>query len=225
MPAVRREAAPLRTQVVGLLRAAIVGAEFAPGERLVERALCDRFEVSRTVVREALRQLESEGLVELVPHRGPVVATLSAEDAMAHYEVREVLEALAGKSFAERATPSQRATLKRRLKAVESALNDGDLAGILAAKDAFYDVLFDGAGNPVARTTLLGIHARTSLLRGMTLQSPGRGADTLRELRAITAAVSGRDPDAAWAACGAHVRSAAAVAMHILQSTAEEAVS
>ena len=223
MTGVHREAAPLRTQVVGLLRDAIVSAEFAPGERLIERTLCDRFEVSRTVVREALRQLESEGLVEMVPNRGPVVATVTAADAKALYEVREVLEALAGRAFAERATATQRATLKRRLKACETTLDQGDLARILAAKDAFYEALLDGAGNPVARATLLGIHDRTSLLRGMTLQAPGRSVHTLRELRAITAAAVSGDPAAAWSACENHVRSAAAVAMEQLRGTASVA--
>lgn len=217
MTAVRREAAPLRTQVVGLLRDAIVGAEYAPGERLTERVLCERFEVSRTVVREALRQLESEGLVEMVPNRGPVVATLTAADAASLYEVREVLEALAGRAFAERATAAQRATLERRLKAVEAALDRSDLRTILAAKDAFYDALLDGAGNAVARATLRGIHARTSMLRGMTLQAPGRGDHTRRELRAITDAATSGDPVAAWVACEEHVRSAAAVAMRQLR--------
>jgi GntR family transcriptional regulator, trigonelline degradation regulator len=72
--AVRREAAPLRSQVVDLLRRAIVSAEFAPGERLTERVLCERFAVSRTVLREALPKLEPERLVAIVPQHGPVVA-------------------------------------------------------------------------------------------------------------------------------------------------------
>lgn len=222
MTAVRREAAPLRTQVVGLLRDAIVGAEYAPGERLTERVLCERFEVSRTVVREALRQLESEGLVEMVPQRGPVVATVSAADAVSLYEVREVLEALAGRAFAERATAAQKATLQRRLKSFEAALDRGDLRAVLAAKEGFYDALLDGAGNPVARATLRGIHARTSMLRGMTLQAPGRSDHTRRELRAITRAATSGDPAAAWAACEEHVRSAAAVAMEQLPAPGSE---
>ncbi len=217
---VHREAAPLRTQVVGLLRDAIVGAEYAPGERLIERALCERFDVSRTVVREALRQLESEGLVDMVAHRGPVVATLTAVDAASLYEVREVLEALAGRSFAERATAAQKATLKRRMKAFEAALDRGGLPAILAAKDAFYDALLDGAGNEVVRATLLGVHARTSMLRGMTLQAPGRSVHTRQELREITEAATSGDPVAAWAACERHVRSAAAVAMGQLRDAA-----
>jgi DNA-binding GntR family transcriptional regulator len=223
MTGVRREAAPLRTQVVGLLRDAIVSAEFPPGERLVERTLCDRFEVSRTVVREALRQLESEGLVQMVPNRGPVVATVTAADAEALYEVREVLEALAGRAFAERATAAQKATLKRRLRAFETALDQGELAKVLAAKDAFYDTLLDGAANPVIRAMLRGIHARTSLLRGMTLQAPGRHVHTRQELRAITAAATSGDPAEAWSACANHVRSAAAVAMSLLRDTASVA--
>ncbi len=111
----RREAAPLRSQVVELLRRAIVGGELGPGERLVERVLCARFAVSRTVVREALRQLESEGLVTTVPQRGPVVAVLTAADAEALYEVRAVLEGLAGRAFAQRATPAERVALRERL--------------------------------------------------------------------------------------------------------------
>jgi DNA-binding GntR family transcriptional regulator len=216
MSGVRREAAPLRNQVVASLRDAIVGAEFSPGERLIERALCERFEVSRTVVREALRQLESEGLVEMVANRGPVVATLTAADAAALYEVREVLEAMTGRAFAQRATAAHRTILKRRLKAVEGALDRGGLTDILATKDAFYDALLDGAGNPIARALLLGIHARSSLLRGMTLQAPGRKVHTRQELRAITEAATSGDLDATWEACADHVRSAARVAMEQL---------
>lgn len=215
MDELHREAAPLRRQVVDLLRVAIVRAEYRPGERLVERALCERLQVSRTVVREALRQLETEGLVAMVPQRGPVVATLEAADAAALYEVRAVLEGLAGRCFAERADPAQRAELRRRLREVEQAL-DGDLGGALAAKDRYYEALFDGAGNEVVRSMLHGVHARTSLLRGLTLQAPGRARDLVRELRAMTEAVTAGDADAASAACEAHVRSAAAVALQRL---------
>jgi DNA-binding GntR family transcriptional regulator len=216
---VRREAAPLRSQVVELLRRAIVSAEFAPGARLTERTLCARFAVSRTVVREALRQLESEGLVTTVPQRGPVVAVLTAADAAALYEVRAVLEALAGRAFAERATAAQRASLRKALGAVEALLDGGGpLADVLAAKDRFYDTLLDGAHNEVARATLRGVHARTSLLRGLTLRAEGRPAQTRRELRAIVEAAVGGDGAAAWRACEEHVRSAAAVAAQLMRT-------
>ena len=101
---VERVAAPLRHSVTENIRYAIATGRFKGGERLPERELCELTGVSRTLIREALRQLESEGLIEVVPHRGPVVATLSADQARDIYEVRIQLEGLACKLFAEKAT-------------------------------------------------------------------------------------------------------------------------
>lgn len=119
---VRRVAAPLRQQVVGELRESILAARFEPGTRLVEKVLCERYEVSRTVVREALRQLEAEGLVRIVANRGPVVATLSPQEAASLYEVRGALEALAGSLFAQRATDEQCAALQQALQRVRDTV-------------------------------------------------------------------------------------------------------
>ncbi|MCW2696528.1 MAG: transcriptional regulator, GntR family [Modestobacter sp.] len=223
MTEVHRVAAPLRKQIVELLRRAIIDFEFEPGERLVERVLCERFDVSRTVIREALRQLESEGLVTMVANRGPVVAQPTEAEAEALFEVRAVLEALAGRMFARRATAAQRAMLTQRLADVEMAFADGELSSVLPAKDAFYEALLDGADNPVIRATLLSIHARVSLLRGLSLQAEGRASRTLDELRAIVQAAVAGDEAAAWAACEAHVHAAADVAFGQLRSLTPEA--
>lgn len=195
-PRVQRVAAPLREQVLDLLRADILASEFDPGERLVEARLCTRFEVSRTVIREVLRQLESEGLVSIVPNRGPVVAELAPRDAQALFEVRIALEGLAGALFAERATAKQAKRLRDALAAVERSLSKRDLAARLAEKDKFYEVLIDGADNEVIRTTLRGIHARVQMLRGLSMQAEGRNEEILPELTEITrAAADERDPD------------------------------
>jgi DNA-binding GntR family transcriptional regulator len=223
MTEVHRVAAPLRKQIVELLRKAIVDFEFEPGERLVERKLCERFDVSRTVIREALRQLESEGLVAMVANRGPVVAQPTEEEAEALFEVRAVLEALAGRLFARRASAAQRATLTQRLADVEMAFADGELSSVLPAKDAFYEALLDGADNSVIRTTLLTVHARVSLLRGLSLQAEGRAPRTLDELRAIVQAAVAGDEQATWIACEAHVHAAADVAFAQLRSLTPEA--
>src|SRR5687768_16541072 len=90
-------AAPLRRQVIGLLRNAILTFEYEPGQRLVERDLCERFDVSRTVIREALRHLEAEGLIQIVPNRGPVVSAATPAEARDLYEVREALEPMAAR--------------------------------------------------------------------------------------------------------------------------------
>lgn len=210
---VKRIAAPLRQQVVEMLRKAIVTFEFHPGERLVEKNLCERFAVSRTVVRESLRQLESEGLVTTVPNRGPVVARLTESDAEQLFEARAVLEALAGRLFARRAKVADRKELTQALKQVKLAFKDGELAAVLAAKDRFYEVLFVGARNDVIHQQVLGVHARISLLRGMSLQAEGRAPHTMRELQAIVRTAVAGDEDAAWVACETHVHSAAAIAL------------
>lgn len=216
-PQIKRVAAPLREQVLDLLRADILGSEFEPGERLVEARLCARYEVSRTVIREVLRQLESEGLVSIVPNRGPVVAELTPADAKALFEVRAALEGLAGSLFAQRANPKQRKRLRDALQTVRKSFKDEDLAGRLAIKDEFYDALIDGAENDVIRTTLRGIHARVQMLRGLSMQAKGRREQMLRELAAIVdAAAVRKDPDAARQACEQHVHNASEVALREL---------
>src|ERR1700733_2859126 len=95
-------AAPLRRRVEDALRQAIISGQFAPGDRLRERDLIELLKVSRTSLREALRQIEAEGLVALEPNRGPVVTTVTYEEVEEIYEVRSVLEAQACSGFAER---------------------------------------------------------------------------------------------------------------------------
>src|SRR5579885_3504051 len=97
-------AAPVREQVGARLRQAIVTGHFQPGARLIERELCTLLGVSRTSLREALRQLESDGLVVNIPHKGLVVATMTREEAEEIYQVRAAMEGLAGRLAALRAT-------------------------------------------------------------------------------------------------------------------------
>lgn len=211
-----RVAAPLRQQVSEWLREAIASGEFAPGERLVERSLCERYEVSRTVVREALRHLEADGLVTTVANKGPEVARVSRADVVSLYEVRGVLEALAGRLFAERADDIAKKKLAQAIDDVAVAMKGGDMRELLASKDAFYSTLLAGADNPVVTATLRTLYVRIQIMRGLSLSAPGRGPHTLRELRAVLAAVEASDGEAAARACEVHVKAAAAVALHAL---------
>ncbi|MFF4755512.1 GntR family transcriptional regulator [Streptomyces sp. NPDC002514] len=206
-----------------LLRQDILAAEFKPGERLVEARMCARYEVSRTVIREVLRQLESEGLVTTVPNRGPVVTELTAFDAKALYEVRGALEGLAGALFAERATAEQREQLGEVVRRFSHSYSGADLTERVTMKDEFYDILIAGAGNPIIDSTLRGIHARVQMLRGLSMQAEGRGPETVRELAAIheAAAVRGHAA-AAREACEVHVRNAAATALRELAARQRE---
>ena len=203
---VERTPALIRSQVLDNLRQAILDRRLAPGQRLIERELVELTGVSRTSVREALRELAAEGLVTAIPNRGTIVTSVSAEEARQLYQVRSVLEALAGRLFVEHANAAQRKALTRALERVERQYAKG--SAILAAKDAFYDVLFEGGGNDALRSVVGSLHARVSVLRSLSLSVPGRLEHSVQELRAIVDAVLANDADAAAAACARHVEEA-----------------
>lgn len=219
-----RVAAPLRQQVSELLREAIASGEFAPGDRLIERDLCQRFEVSRTVIREALRQVETDGLVTMVAHKGPEVARITRADVVALYEVRGALEALAGQLFADRASPAAKLELAKAIDHVEAAMMSGDLRDALVSKDAFYATLLAGAGNEIISATLRPLYARIQMMRGLSLGAPGRAPQTLRELRELLSAVQASDGPRAWKACDEHVKAAAAVVLRQLDQGETEGI-
>jgi DNA-binding GntR family transcriptional regulator len=205
--------APVRLQVVQALRKAILRGRFVPGDRLVEKDLCELTGVSRTSIREAFRQLESEGIIDNIPNRGPVVATLSRAQAKEVYEVRQALEALAAKLFALNATEKQVEELGKATETLASAYRSGDVNEILSAKEVFYGVLYSGCGNAVAPQMLTILNARINLLRRVSLSASGRLEKSLREMRRLMAAIRKRDGDAAWSAASDHVQNAAEAAL------------
>jgi DNA-binding GntR family transcriptional regulator len=206
-------AAPVRSQVVETLRTAITSGRFAPGQRLVEKDLCDLLGVSRPSVREALRELESEGLINTIPNRGPLVSMLSARDAVSIYEVRGVLEGLAAKLFAEHATPEQIQDLSDAVDRLDAAYATQDVEQILVAKRAFYDVLLEGSQNVVIPSMLRTMNARITQLRRVSLSSPKRLPGSMREIRAVLKAIKSRDPEAAFQASLRHIEQASKVAI------------
>src|SRR5919197_531536 len=142
-----RIAAPLRHSVVESIRNAIAAGRFKAGERLPERELCEMIGVSRTLVREALRQLESEGLIKVIAHRGPIVARVTPEQAEGVYQVRRELEGLASQLFAERASAAQRKALIEAFKQLRSAFQSDDTVVRLEAKNRLYECLVEGSGH------------------------------------------------------------------------------
>ncbi len=215
--AISRIAAPIREQVEAQLRQAILMGYFRPGDRLIERELCSLLGVSRTSLREALRQLEGDGLVVNIPYKGMVVATMTREEAEEIYQVRAMLEGLAGRLFAERASPEQRVAIQGAFADVEAAHRAGDLPALVAAKDHFYEVLLGGCSNDTARAVLQSLHDRIASLRVLTLAQAGRAAASVGEMRQILVAVEHADPEEAFRACVEHVQQAAAIADWVFQ--------
>jgi len=200
--------------VIDNLRQAIIDRRFLPGQRLIERELVELTGVSRTSIREALRELTAEGLVTSVPNKGNVVTQVSSKEAEQLYQVRSALEGLAGRIFVENASAKDRYELGKAMQDVERAANAG--VSILEPKDRFYEILFAGGGNDALRSISNSLHARISMLRSLSLSVPGRTAQSLEELHKILKAVEANDADGAADACARHVEAAGRAAIQAL---------
>ncbi|MCO6381517.1 GntR family transcriptional regulator [Oceanicola sp. 502str15] len=208
----------LRDRVLARIRQAIVAGRYRPGQRLLEKELCDALDVSRTSVREALRQLEIEGLVEVGPRGRPFVAEMTAVKARQIYEFREVLECAAGRLFVARAPESACAELQALAARFRAALDTGDLVERLAVKQAFYDVLFTHAGNPAIHSVFDQLFHRIGFLRSRSLGQQVRAEARAAELDQIVACLVARDAEGAANALGKHIRMVSAAAVTWLES-------
>lgn len=215
---VDRNAPTLRELTLGKLREAIFQGYFKPGSRLVERSLCDQLGVSRTVVREVLRQLEAEGLVSNIAHQGPIVAVLDVAKVREIYEIRALLEAHAARACAEKADEATRAALKDIRAVIEQAFKARDFSRVLEYTGHFYEAMFIGGEKYVTLEIVKSLNARINRLRFRTISSPHRRDESNREMRALMDALLRRDGQAAFEASMAHVERAAEIALASLAS-------
>jgi DNA-binding GntR family transcriptional regulator len=213
---VDRTAKTLRELSLEKMRSAILQGHFKPGERLVERSLCEQLDVSRSIVREVLRHLETEGLVESIAHHGPVVATLSADRAAQVYEVRALLEGRAARLCVERASDADLQRLRKLNASIQEAFRAGDFQQVVVRTTDFYEALFAAAGLQLAWEIVQSLNARINRLRMMTISSPGRQKEAAAEMEQIVDALQRRDPQAAQEAAEAHVRRVAELAARVL---------
>jgi GntR family transcriptional regulator, trigonelline degradation regulator len=220
MIAVRRSAAPLRREVLDAIRSSIVNGRLAPGSRLIERELISMMGVSRTVVREALRQLETEGLVDVVPNRGAVVRELTLDEARDLYAIRALLEGLAARMFVEKAGTDEVAALGRELTATMAAYRRDDPEDTIMAKNRFFETLFGGAKSETLSTMLATLLARIWRWRALGVshprRSPGRSEESINCLQALYNAIVQRDANAAERLARNEVMNAAAEIGRIL---------
>lgn len=204
-----------------MLRDAILTFRYKPGQRLIERELIDSTGVSRTTIREALRELAAEGLVKTIPQKGAVVVAPSAQEAEELYDIRMVLEAHLVKKFVENASDAQIAALRKALAQLEQAVKRGaDVAAVLKSKDKFYELLAKGAGNNSLDGILAQLHGRVSLIRATSLSSDvDRPRQAAAELRTLVEAIEARDSRAAQRASTRHVQNAAKAGIRGLEET------
>ena len=185
----------VRAIVAQKLREAIMSGNLKPGQRLVERELCEMMGVSRPSIREALRLLEADGLVNTVPHRGPMVSTISLEEARQLYAARAVLEGFAGRECARLHDPAVVRKIGEALGRLKLALAESDMIAVLEAKTDFYAALIRGCQNAFIERMLKPLHDRITLLRITSMSHPKRVNKSLREVTAIWRAIQSGDAD------------------------------
>ena len=210
--------ATLRALAVDRLRGAIIAGRFQGGDRLVERTLCDQLGVSRSVVREVIRTLEAEGLVETLGRQGPVVARLDWPQARQIYDIRRLLEAEAASESAARADATVKAQLRAALADLETAFAGAAPQALYAATTAFYEVIFTSAGHDIAWEIVQRLNGRISRLRAMTLATQNRRTSGPAHMARIAEAICANDPAAAANAVRDHLKDAAEIARTLLET-------
>ena len=207
----------LRDQVADRLRASIVDGTLKPGTRLVERELCEQMGVSRPSVREAMRQLENEGLITNLPNRGPIVTTVSQQAAANIYEVRSALESLAARLFARNASKEQMEAIRQCCDELQNVPKNAPALEYLAVKDRFYAILLEGTGNDFL-IHLGGMTLRRFYqLRNISVAKTDRADQSRSEVKKLVKALLARDEEAAAKACADHVHNTAVAVARALQ--------
>jgi DNA-binding GntR family transcriptional regulator len=191
--------------VVEKLRHAILSGVFPPGRRLVESQLCASLGVSRPSLREALRSLQAERLIEIVPNRGPQVPVLSWRDAEEIYEMRELLEGEAAARCALTISDNDIAALKNCIEAFRSAVRQNDPAEQVNMANNFFGIILRNCGNKIIEQVEAGLLARVTFLRARSMSMPDRLKKSYAEINALYNAIRDRDPRKARKAAQQHV--------------------
>lgn len=207
---------PRREVVVEAIKNDFRSGALVPGTRLTERGLCERFDVSRTTVREALRALEADGLIALIPNAGPVVSELTGDEAAQIYLARAALEGLMAASFVVNSTRAHLQELMDWKERFATAVSARDVSGMVSAIGQFYAVLTRGASSSVLERQLDALYLRTTALRMTSLAQPGRAELSLAEVEELYLALQRRDADAARVSAMQHVLNAGSVGLEAL---------
>src|ERR1700682_3902133 len=189
----------LHDETVARLRVMITEGDLLPGSRIAERELCDRFGISRTPLREALKVLASEGLIELLPHRGARVTRLSEVELRDAFEIVATLEALAGELACRRIGETALAHIEAVLLRMAEHYRRGELAEYFACNQIIHESINRAAGNAQLTEMYALVSNRVRRARYMANHSPERWAAAMREHEEILDALRRRDGPACHA--------------------------
>lgn len=197
---------PLRDVVLKTIRQAILTGDLKPGERLMEIHLAEKLGVSRTPIREAIRQLELEGLVVMIPRKGATVAHLSSKTTSEVLEVRLALDELSVKLACERITDSEIDELKSANVAFEEAVEAGDTKEITACDIAFHDIILNASKNARLTQIVNNLAEQLYRYRFEYIKDSSGWQSLISEHRMITDAIVKKDADLAIKAMRVHIK-------------------
>ncbi len=199
---------PLREIVFETLREAIIQGRLKPGERLMEIQLAEEMGVSRTPVREAIRKLELEGFVVMVPRKGAYVASFSVKDIVDVFEIRAALEGLAAGLAAERATEEELEEMERAVLQTHEVSNGHDLNELVEKDTAFHELIYKASRNQRLVQIITHLKEQIQHFRTTSLAVPGRGKHAVEEHKGIVEAISQRNIELASSLAREHVENA-----------------
>ena len=199
---------PLRELVFESLREAIISGQLSPGERMMEIQLAEEMGVSRTPVREAIRKLELEGLVVMIPRKGAYVSGLSLKDVADVFEIRGALEGLAAELAADRITDEELENLERYLVKISEDIEHGDLSRVVETDTDFHTLLYQASRNNRLSQIINNLREQIQRFRTTSLSLPGRMKTALEEHRKIVEAISSRDGELARKLAQEHIENA-----------------
>ena len=196
---------PLRDVVFNTLRQAILIGELKPGERLMELHLADRLGVSRTPVREAIRRLELEGLVTMIPRKGAEVARITEKSMSDVLEVRRTLDALCAELACDRITPESLAALKKACDHFEQCVGTHDAKKIAEADVSLHDIIVEATGNQRLIQMVHNLSEQMYRYRFEYIKDNSQHDTLVKEHRIIYRSIVDKDKDTAAAAARLHI--------------------
>ncbi len=196
---------PLGEVVFEYLRNAILSGELEPGERLMEIALAEQLGVSRTPVREAIRKLELEGFVEMVPRKGAYVAELKVKDITEILVIRGIFEGYAAASAARKMKDSDKETLSNAVAKFEKAVEKGDRQAMMEADDRFHHLILKATKNDKLLDIIHGLHDQFKRFRMVYFSEFDNFAELIESHRLIYDAIINGDADKAKACTESHI--------------------
>jgi DNA-binding GntR family transcriptional regulator len=199
---------PLRELVLDAIRQAIINGNLKPGERLMEIQLAEELGVSRTPIREALRKLELEGFIVMIPRKGAYVADISFKDIADVYEIRAALEGLAAALAAERITDEELEKMERYLVGKADAIANNDIKRLVEVDTKFHDLIYEASRNVRLTNIINNLREQIQRCRVTSLSVPGRMQESLQEHRAIVEAIQARDTQLARQVAQEHIENA-----------------